>query len=47
MGAVEIPDGISNVLADPMEEMVFEVLLDLYICYPPEVLQPNPVEGPF
>ena len=28
-GDVEIPDGISNVLADPMEETVFEVLLDL------------------
>ena len=29
MGAVEIPHGIANVLADPVEEMVSEVLLDL------------------
>ena len=27
--AIEIPYGISNVLVDPMEEMIFEVLLDL------------------
>ena len=26
---IEIPYGISNVFADPMEEMIFEVLLDL------------------
>ena len=28
-GAVEIPDGVSNMLVDPVKEAVFEVLVDL------------------
>ena len=30
-----------------MEEMIFEMLLHLLISYPPRVLQPYLVEGPF
>ena len=32
---------------DPMEEIIFEVLLHLLISYPPGVLQPDLVESPF
>ena len=38
---------ISNMFTDPMEEMVFEMLLPLSIGYPPRPLQPDLVEGPF
>ena len=44
---VEVPYGISDVFVDVMEETVFEVLLDLWICHPPRALEPNLVEGPF
>ena len=45
--AIEVPYQISNVLADPMGEMIFEMLLDLPICYSSGALQPNLIEGPF
>ena len=44
--AIETPYRISDVPADPMEVMIFEVLLDLYICYSPRALQPNLIEVP-
>ena len=34
-------------LADPVEEMIFEILLHLLICYPPGALQPDLIKGPF
>ena len=34
-------------LSHPIEEMIPEVLLDLQVCHPPEVLELNLVEGPF
>ena len=46
-GAVEIPDGISNMIADPIKEAVFEILLDLQVHHPHRALQLNLVEGPF
>ena len=45
--AVEIPDGISDVLADSVKEVVFKVLLELQFHHPSSVLQSNLVEGPF
>ena len=34
-------------LMDPVEEVVFEMLLQLSICYPPRALQPDLIKGPF
>ena len=34
-------------LADPVEETIFEMLLHLSICYPARALQPNLIEVPF
>ena len=45
--AIEVSYCIFNVLVDPMEEMIFEMLLDLSICYSPGALQPNLIQGPF
>ena len=32
---------------DPMEEMIFDMLLHLLICYPPGALQSNLIKDPF
>ena len=45
--AIEISYWISNMLADPMEEKIFAMLLHLLICYPPRALQSNLTKGPF
>ena len=34
-------------LADHVEETIFEILLHISICYPPGALQPDLVDGPF
>ena len=38
---------MSNMFADPMEEIIFEMLLYLSICYPPGALQTDLNKGPF
>ena len=37
--AIKISYLISNMLTEPMEETIFEVLLHLLICYPARTLQ--------
>ena len=44
---VEVLYQVSNVLTDPVEEPIFEVLLHLSIHDPPGALQPDLVKGPF
>ena len=44
--AIEISSWISNMLADPTEEMIFEMLLHLSICYPPGAWQPDLIRVP-
>ena len=44
--AIEISYQIS-MFVDPMEEMIFEMLLHLLICFPPGALHPDLIKGPF
>ena len=44
--AVEVLYQVCDVFTDPMEEMVFELLLHLLIHDPSGALQPDLIEGP-